>query len=1301
MASLQTRGRPFDEEHDSSSDNAFAGSRSNLQPGQILSDRFLVEHLVRRGGMGAIYKGTDVATSRHVAIKILLDGVPSESRQRFEREVSLLSELSHPGIVHYLAHGLTADGALYLAMEWLEGEDLSERLSRQELTIEETLAVIRRVCEALLGAHARGIVHRDIKPANLFLPHRDPYAVKVLDFGIARQRESVSTLTHRGTLLGTLGYMSPEQVMCDADIDARTDVFAIGCVLFHFLTGEEPFASAHNVGVLAKVLRAAPSRPSALRPGLSKALDELVVRLLAKRREDRPSDAGAVLGLIAALGPAERAVSPAGRSASFPTLSEQRIVSVILGAPPPEAPGFKAEPEDRIRELLVELSNRHSAEVAWLNGGALLLVLGGLGEANDRASQAARCALALREACPNLALGIATGLADTSGKTPVGAAIDRAAELLAGMPEGGRGVAIDTVTLGLLGQRFEVQHLGATHVLIGPSAAFSPTRLLMGKPTPCLGRQRELRALDDVLDECVNDSLARMTLVTGAPGIGKSRLAVEWLARERQGDRTLLLARSDPVIAGSAMSIVQQLVRASAGILEATPRETQLDRLREHMSRSGASAVVLEFLAEILGLNGDGTESALLRAARSDPDIMREQVRRTLHGWLDDETSRRPVVIVLEDLHWGDQPSVAFLTEAVGAGAKRPLMVLALARPEVERLFPEACQAATLHIRLPGLTTRAARDLVHTVLDHGVHGEVVDRVVRTADGNPFYLEEIIRSVASGSLDWPDTVLAMAQSRLEKLDPIARCVLRTASTFGETWWEAGVAEIVGEELDVSEAIERIVSDELVFAVPNSRYGGSPEYRFRHALFRDAAYGMMTPEDRRASHRAAALWLERTGEKDARLLTDHFEAAGDLPRALPWCVRATRTAIEAGDIAQTLALADRGVRLGASGVDLGHLLLAAAYAEMLRSQADLEMLSKALDLLPDHVASWWLGLSLLILGAMTNGQAGRVGGFVKLVQEAPLTSDLSVPYAQALFTLVGGLVLAGKGDVAALILKRTAEATAYSPRTEVIFEAFRGAATAALAAVSPIDGKWQLEFAFLEGKKAAEALRVVGARYAEGMALNYFSVAAMHLGRYEEAVAACLRSIALCTTNSFRLNESWARLFLAKAYTRLDRPELAIEAVAPLEGTTDQSVLQMLPITTAEARLKQSLLPEASVAAAAACEGGSPRLRPLAACVLAHTQLAQGNAAASLRTVEATWSLHPSLGLESHLELLTLHAEALHRVGDTQGAKIAAVRARDAVLAVADTIQDAELRASFCTNVPPCAQALKLARDLQEG
>ncbi|HYQ30202.1 MAG TPA: serine/threonine-protein kinase, partial [Polyangiaceae bacterium] len=265
-----------------------------LGPGSIVSGRFRVERFVRRGGMGAIYRGTDLSTGAVVAIKAV-GKRDRDSRARFAREVSIISELSHPGIVRYLANGGAEDGTLCFVMEWLEGEDLSERLLRSPLTLDESLRLIRRVCKALSFAHARGVVHRDIKPANLFLPESDPARVKVLDFGIARLTEAEPSLTTMGARVGTVGYMSPEQAMGERDVDARADVFALGCVFYECLTGRAPFASEHAVAVLAKVLQEDPARPSDLRADLDPRFDELVSKLLAKKRDDRLLDALAVL----------------------------------------------------------------------------------------------------------------------------------------------------------------------------------------------------------------------------------------------------------------------------------------------------------------------------------------------------------------------------------------------------------------------------------------------------------------------------------------------------------------------------------------------------------------------------------------------------------------------------------------------------------------------------------------------------------------------------------------------------------------------------------------------------------------------------------------------------------------------------------------------------------------------------------------------------------------------------------------------------------------------------------------------
>ncbi len=270
-----------------------------LEAGEIVGERFRIERLAGTGGMGAVYRAEDQATGAKAAIKVV--GIQSASaRERFLREGVVLAELSHPCIVRYVAHGLTPEGLPFLAMDWLDGEDLCARLARSALDPSESLAVVRRACEGLAVAHARGIVHRDIKPSNLFLVGGDPAQTKIIDFGVARLEAGSTTLTRPGTSLGTAGYMAPEQAMEAADVDARADFFALGCVLFECLTGRPAFGG-RPASVLVKVLREQPPRPSELRPGLDEAVDALVARLLAKDREARPQDAAAVLRALDAL----------------------------------------------------------------------------------------------------------------------------------------------------------------------------------------------------------------------------------------------------------------------------------------------------------------------------------------------------------------------------------------------------------------------------------------------------------------------------------------------------------------------------------------------------------------------------------------------------------------------------------------------------------------------------------------------------------------------------------------------------------------------------------------------------------------------------------------------------------------------------------------------------------------------------------------------------------------------------------------------------------------------------------------
>jgi TolB-like protein/Flp pilus assembly protein TadD len=280
-----------------------------VREGDILDDRFELGRTVAAGGMGVVFRARDRHTGALVAVKALrgVDGT-----ERFRREVQVLSSLRHPGIVAYLGNGRAGD-ELYLVMEWLEGEDLGARLAGAEVTLHEAVGVGVQVASALAAAHAQGIVHRDIKPSNVFLADWRLDRVKLLDCGIARH-SGASTLTEVGMVIGTPAYMAPEQARGEREIDARADVYGLGALLFHCLTGHPPFEANAREALLAAGVHAPVPRVGQWVP-VPRALEDLVARMLDKDPHRRPPDGHAAWAELRALGstlePALSSTSPA------------------------------------------------------------------------------------------------------------------------------------------------------------------------------------------------------------------------------------------------------------------------------------------------------------------------------------------------------------------------------------------------------------------------------------------------------------------------------------------------------------------------------------------------------------------------------------------------------------------------------------------------------------------------------------------------------------------------------------------------------------------------------------------------------------------------------------------------------------------------------------------------------------------------------------------------------------------------------------------------------------------------------
>jgi eukaryotic-like serine/threonine-protein kinase len=858
-----------------------------------LGGRFQIEREVGRGAVGIVYRAYDSETNRLVALKVIAArGADAGEEARFAREGAVLAELDHPGIVRVVAFGTLEDETPFIAMEWLDGEDLASRQRRVPLTLRQTLEVAQQVAMALAAAHAAGVVHRDVKPTNIFLVGAagEDVSAKLVDFGVAAAGDI--RLTRNGNIVGTPAYMAPEQARGDGPVDARSDLYSLGATVFELIAGRPPHVGPTPIATLARLVTTPAPHLSDFVPEISPRLDALIGRLLSTSPDERPASAAEVVDeLVGILDDPASSTLPSRTTEAPPALSVgsgSRLVTSIVAL----SAGTGAE-----RERAMEIIRARDADAVPLGQDGIVAHLGARQALGDEAGRALDLGLEL--ARRGARIGVATGRTRVRQSRPVGEVVDRASALAREAASGQ--VLADATTTELARGRYDFQQRVGGSALVRESQITRRTEASGG--APFVGREAELAQILNAYERCVDDHNPVVVSCTGPPGIGKTRLRREVLSRiaATMLPPRLVVVRCESFGRTNSLGVAAELLRGLLGIPKGASTGAATRAIDQRLGDTVRGVLdpsrdlVAKLLANEPFEDGPGARDALWLA-------MTDIVLRTV--------SVAATSLVIEDAQWADPESIRWVDHILGRAVGKPLWSLIMVRPAFWKEHPRAF-AGRDHVRLElrPISKRATRAIAKAMLGERATEALLELIANQAAGSPLFAEELSRLSASGrDATKAPTIEAAIQASIDALEEPLRDAIARLSTFGLSGWERGLAALgVG---DAPALLKQLAAAEFVVEQAESRFQGASEYAFKHALVREVAYASLDNDAKKELHAAAAGWLESMGE-DAATVAKHYELGGQLESAGTHWERAARRALATNALADAVTMGERSL------------------------------------------------------------------------------------------------------------------------------------------------------------------------------------------------------------------------------------------------------------------------------------------------------------------------------------------------------------------------------------------------------
>lgn len=904
------------------------------------------------GGMGTVWRAWDERLKRAVALKRFHpEGARVASlRERFRREAQAAARLNHPSIVHVYDILEMEDGD-WIVMELVEGRTLRGLLRQQgALDTRQAVQLGREIAEGLAEAHDQGILHRDLKTSNVMVTPAG--RAKILDFGLAKEiplwgGSQEPALSAPGIVIGTCHAMSPEQAQ-GLPLDGRSDLFSLGSLLYELLAGEAPFLADTPTASLARVLSFRQQPLESLRSDVPAELSRLVDRLLDKNAAQRPGSAREVVEALASLQGGDTSASLATPAppeltsltwSSPPTfdlrprlappsgsrqwqLGERRLLTVVccglggvdessgeVGALDLEA---LTEAMTALEELAAEVCRRLEGRAGAVLGHRLWLSFGHPQAHEDDAERGVRAAREIAERIGGMGLRFGPGgrqRADVRIAVHTGPAVavtrpgqgeqlqpgptlETAMGLQSAAPAGA--VVVSAESLKLIAGSFSTTPLDPAR-LPGHSApvpvfrvveAADPRERESEAASPLVGRERELELLVDRF-HLTRSGTGQMAMVSGEPGIGKSRLlqALRERVFAEGGELVWLSGYGSVYTHGSPLLPVIGLLERALFPSAGETAEEKLSRLESFLRLHHFSlAESVPLFAPLLSLPTEGRYPP----PALTPDVRRKKTLEALVALFSEMAESKPLVAVIEDLHWADPSTLELLGLLLDDLAAQRLFLIVTFRPGFQPPWGHRSQGVQLALnRLSDQETGALVDRVAG--SERLPADVRQQIIARTDGIPLFVEELTKTLLeAGGIgteqDIPSTLNGSLMARLDRLRT-GKEVAQMASVIGRTFSLDLLAAVAQLERDALEpGLSELLEAELVH---RRGVAHRERYSFKHALIQDAAYASLLQKDRQQLHRRIAEVLEErlAGPEPAppEVIAQHWTAGGDFEKA----------------------------------------------------------------------------------------------------------------------------------------------------------------------------------------------------------------------------------------------------------------------------------------------------------------------------------------------------------------------------------------------------------------------------------